>query len=189
MTRWYRSPGIQFYGPGGLTMKSLGRRGVSLLELLVVIAVSGVLTGIAGFTAQGLLSQYDMERQVRQMQSDMMNARVQAFEKKRAYFITVTNSCYQITEDTNESGGTTPDLGDRALWSMPKQFKFHSQWNGTFIMKANGIISTSAHPLLANAALAIRFENDEIKPEYDCISVGPTRIKEGRWNGLKCAVK
>jgi prepilin-type N-terminal cleavage/methylation domain-containing protein len=170
-------------------MKRLGKRGVTLLELLVVIAVSGILMGIAGFTAQGLLDRYDMERQVRQMQSDMMNARVQAFERKRAYFVTMTNSGYQITEDTNESGGTKPDTGDRELLSMPKQFKFHSKWNGTVIMKANGIISTSAHPLLANAAFAIRFDTDGIKPEYDCISVGPTRIKAGGWNGMKCVVK
>ncbi len=170
-------------------MKKLGRRGVTLLELLVVIAVSGIMMGIAGFTVQGLRDRYDMERQVRQMQSDMMNTRIQAFQRKRVYFVTVTNSGYQITEDTNESGGTTPDPGDRALWSVPKQFKFHSQWNGTFIMKPNGLISKSIYPLLANAALAIRFDTVGIKPEYDCISVGPTRIKAGRWNGMKCVAR
>lgn len=170
-------------------MNRLGMRGVTLLELLIVVAVSGILMGIAGFTAQGLRDRYDMEHQVRQMQSDMMNARIQAFDRKRVYFVTVTNSGYQIIEDTNESGGTTPDPGDMALWSVPKQFKFHSQWYGTFIMKENGIISISTRPLLANAALAIRFDTDSIKPEYDCISVGPTRIKAGRWNGLKCAVR
>ena len=170
-------------------MKRFGMRGVTLLELLAVVAVSGILMGIAGFTAQGLRDRYDMEHQVRQMQSDMMNARIQAFDRKRVYFVTVTDSGYQIIEDTNESGGTTPDPGDRELWSVPKQFKVQSQWNGTVIMKSNGIISTSSHPLLANTAFAIRFDTDDIKPEYDCISVGPTRIKAGRWNGLKCVAR
>jgi prepilin-type N-terminal cleavage/methylation domain-containing protein len=170
-------------------MRRLDRRGFTLLELLVVITVSGVMMGIAGFTVQDFRDRYEMERQVRQMQSDLTSARVEAFQRKKVYFVTVTNNGYQITEDTNESGGTAPDPGDMALWSVPKQFKFQSQWNGTVIMKSNGIISTSAHPLLPNTAFAIRFDTDGIKPEYDCISVGPTRIKAGGWNGKKCVVR
>jgi prepilin-type N-terminal cleavage/methylation domain-containing protein len=170
-------------------MKRLGMRGVTMLELLIVVAVSSILMGIAGFSVQGLRDRYDIESQVRRMQSNMTIARIKAFQSKKTYFVTVTNSGYQITEDTNENGGTKPDSGDRAFWSVPQQFKFQSQWNGTFIMKASGIISTSKLPLLANAALAIRFDTDGNKPEYDCIAVGPTRIKAGSSNGKKCVVK
>ena len=165
-----------------------GMRGVTLLELMVVVAVSGILMGIAGFSVQGLRDRCDIERQVRQMHYDMVSARVRAFKGNKAYFVSVTNGGYQITEDTNESGGAMPDSGDRALWPVPKQFKFPSQWNGTVIMEAKGIISKSAGPLPANAVLDIRFDAHGINPEYDCISVGPTRISEGRWNGMNCVV-
>jgi prepilin-type N-terminal cleavage/methylation domain-containing protein len=167
-------------------MKRLGRRGVTLLELLAVIGVSGILMGIAGFTAQGLRERDEVERQITQMHRDMLHARVRAFERHLVYFVTVTSNDYQITEDTNESGGTMPDTGDRALWSVPKQFKFPSLWNGTIIMEAKGLISKSTGSLMANAGVDIRFEANGNKKGKDCISIGPTRIREGRWNGMHC---
>jgi Tfp pilus assembly protein FimT len=167
-------------------MKLVDMRGVTLMELMVIIAISGILMGIAGFSVQGLRDRYYVEDQVRQMHNDLMSARVRAFEKNRAYFVTVTNSGYQITEDANDSGGTMHDSGDRALWSAPKQFKFPSQWHGTIIMEARGLISRSTGSLLTNAAFAIRFDTAGIKSEYDCISVGPVLITAGVWNGMKC---
>lgn len=164
-------------------------KGITLLEMMVVVSISGILMGITGFTVQNLRSRYDVEGQIRQLHVDLMNARVRALQENKAIFVTVTSGGYQITEDTNETGGTAPDDGDTPLWPAAKQFQFHSRWNGTVIMDAKGIVSKSTGPLLTNAALAIRFETDDIDPEYDCISVTPTRIRAGKWNGLKCKTR
>jgi prepilin-type N-terminal cleavage/methylation domain-containing protein len=170
-------------------MRTVMMKGITLLELMLVVAISSILMGIAGFTVQGLRGRYDVESQVRQLHVDMMNARVRALQSNKACFVTVTTNGYQITDDTNESGGSVPDDGDTALWPAPKQFKFHSRWNGTVIVDGKGIVSKSTSPLLTNAALAIRFETDGIDPEYDCISVAPTRIRAGKWNGTKCKTR
>jgi prepilin-type N-terminal cleavage/methylation domain-containing protein len=164
-------------------------KGITLLELMVVVAISSILMGIAGFTAQGLRIRYDVENQVRQLHADLMNARVRALQGNKACFVTLTSNGYQVTEDSNESGGAVPDDGDTALWPAPKQFKFHPRWIGTIVMDGKGIVSKSTGPLLTNAALAIRFETDGIDPEYDCISVTPTRIRAGKWNGSKCKTR
>jgi prepilin-type N-terminal cleavage/methylation domain-containing protein len=164
-------------------------KGFTFVELLVVVAVSGILMGIGGFAVQGFRDRYGVESQVRQMHADMMNARIWALQKNKECFVMVTNNGYQITEDTNESGGNTPDAGDLALWPKPKQFKLQSLWAGTLIMKVNGIISLSTRPLLANTAVAIHFDTAGSDPEYDCILVGPTRLSVGKWNGQKCISK
>ena len=170
-------------------MRNRMMRGITLLELMVVVAISGILMGIAGFTVHGLRGRSDVESQVKQLHVDIMNARARALQSNKTCFVTMTTNGYQITEDTNESGGTAPDEGDKALWPAPKPFKFHSRWDGTIIMDAKGITSLSTRALLTNAALPIRFETDGIDPEYDCISVGPTRIRAGKWNGRKCKTR
>lgn len=100
--------------------------------------------------------------------------------------MTVTTNDYQITEDTNESGGSGPDVGDATLWTEPKKFKYQSHWTGTVIMDVKGIISKAGGALLTNGALAIRFDAEGVDPEYDCILVGPSRMNVGKWNGTKC---
>jgi Tfp pilus assembly protein FimT len=167
-------------------MRTEMMKGVTLLESMAIVAIIGILMGIAGFTVHGLRGRYDAENQVRQLHLDIMNARARALQRNRTHFVTMTTTGYQITEDTNESGGAAPDHGDTPLWSALKQFTFNSQWNGTVIMDRRGIISKSTGPLLANTALALRFDTAGIDPEYDCISVGPTRIRAGKWNGKKC---
>jgi prepilin-type N-terminal cleavage/methylation domain-containing protein len=164
-------------------------KGITLLELMVVIAISSILMGIGGFAVQDFRDRYNVESQVRQMHVDMMNARVRALQRNKLCFVTVTNNGYQITEDTNDSGGNAPDAGDTALWPEPKQFKFQSRWAGMFIMEENGIVSLSTRPILINAAVAIHFDTAGSNPEYDCILVGPTRMSVGKWNGQKCISK
>ena len=170
-------------------MKRMGMRGITILELMVVVLICGILMSIGGFSVKSFIYRYGVERQVRELHADLLNARGRAFEGNRRHFITVSSGSYQITEDTNQNGGPAPDDGDTELWHSPKKFRSSSQWAGIIIMDTKGIVSVSSHPLLTNAALAIRFDTAGTDPFYDCISLGPTRIVTGKWNGKKCELR
>lgn len=64
-------------------MRQEGMRGITLLELMTVIAICGVLMGIAGFSFTSLRNRYEAESQVRKLHVDLMNARVRAVHETR----------------------------------------------------------------------------------------------------------
>jgi Tfp pilus assembly protein FimT len=171
---------------GGITMKKLRTRGFTLTGLLFVVATSGILMGMAVSAMKGVSERNDAAYQIRQMHSDMMNARIRAFQGRRTHFLVVTPNEYQIIEDTNESGGKSPDRGDIALWNIPKQLRFPSLWSGTVTLDASGSMSNSAASYLIDTTLDIRFDTDGIKSDCNCIAIGPTRIRDGIWDGAKC---
>ncbi len=160
--------------------------GYTLIELIVGVVLIGVLAGLAGFSLKSLNNQYEAEAQVRRMHVDMELARQRAFLQNKSCFVTVTANEYQITEDTNDSGGTEPDAGDTALWPEPKRLRYLSHWAGTVILEGRGIISKSTGGILGSNPLSIRFDDVDTGSQYDCITVGPTRMNVGKWNGEKC---
>ena len=160
--------------------------GYSLIELIVVVAIVGTMLGIAGFSFHEFQKRYAAESQVRIMHIDMLRARHRAFQLDKSYFVTVSADSYQITEDTNDSGGTKPDGGDTPIWPEPKRFRYRSLWGGTVILTGRGTISKSGGGILSTNPLPIIFDTAGTEPEYDCIAVAPTRINVGKWNDIKC---
>jgi prepilin-type N-terminal cleavage/methylation domain-containing protein len=169
--------------------------GFTLIELLVTITVVGVLAIALGFEFVGWRGKYAVETQVKEVYSDLMNARSKAMQRKRTHFVSLTDAnTYTVYEDDHTvgvgktldgDGVFTPGTGNNAdteLPSFPKTVEFDLNWN-------NGMPISFSPRGLANiqGTLSVFIDRDgdleqDFSPDFGCIVISTTRINLGRWN-------
>lgn len=180
-------------------------RGVTLVEVLVVVAIVSILVIAFGFSFQGWQGTYNVESQVKDIFTDLLNARQWAMQKNRVHFFTMLNAtsytmheddcCDPVTGNKSPDGDGTlqinatmpdddaEDMDDR-LPSFPKTTKFDMRWNGA-VVEAQTDISFNTRGLpnrRGNIAFFVDRDGNGKKdfcPDYDCVTIFDTRIKMG----------
>lgn len=160
-----------------LKFASPNERGFSLVEMVIVVAIIGILLAIASIFGKPWIDKYNAEGQIRQMHADLLQARMKAMEKNKQYFVVVNTSSYQVIEDTNENGTIDVSPTDTYLPLVP--LKYSVITGGTITMDQRGLVS-------ADTYTTIQFNTLSGKPEYNCISWNQTRITIGSMNGTNC---
>ncbi|MFZ5906513.1 MAG: pilus assembly FimT family protein [Nitrospirota bacterium] len=172
---------------------SKNKRGSTVTELIVVIAVAGIMTGALAFEFRGWLGKYKAESQLKDFYSDFMHARTEAMHRNRNFYADFPDaSSYRIREDTDDDNDYTTLEGDTILPAFPKQVLYPVRWSGgTLIFRTRGLVQPSATPL--GATLCIVSGDD---PDYDCMVISQTRInlgklkdRDGACNAANCAIR
>lgn len=163
------------------------RGGFTLVEILIALAILGIIVVIAVSNFQGMMEKYRVEGETKQMFADLMDARGRAMQRNRASFVRVTGNNYNTYEDTSpapdgngswESADTlvanataTHVIVTDNIAAVPLNFSFNR----------NGIASVTGFIRFSSAATA--------RPDYDCITIQATRIKMGQINAGNCVEK
>jgi prepilin-type N-terminal cleavage/methylation domain-containing protein len=170
--------------------------GVTLTELIVVIAIVGILVVALGFSFQGWTGKYKVEAATKQIYSDLMDARARAMQFNRDYFVDFPSATtYRMTEDTNDNFAFEPGAGDTVIPTFPKTVEYTLNWisvpnitlaNVVIVFDKRGLISIYDRTV---APITLQTPNpgtisltSTADPDYDCIVIASTRINIGKWN-------
>lgn len=178
----------------------MNNRGVTLVELLVVLSIIVILAVALAFSYRGWMGRYKMEGVTKTLYMDLMDARSQAVQRDRIYFVDFpTTTQYRMsTDDSNgvdKSGGDgvfqaqanpavpTPNT-DTTQPTFPKTLEYPVTWaGGTVQFDRRGLITTAATPNAATVCIFTDFDGDkksDFDPDYDCIILEQTRITLGK---------
>ena len=87
-------------------MKVPSHKGFTLIELMIVIAIMGIMTAMAAPNYRTFMAQRRLSGAARQVMSDLMNARMMAVAQNRNVQVAFQTSAY--ASYTVDAAGTTP---------------------------------------------------------------------------------
>jgi prepilin-type N-terminal cleavage/methylation domain-containing protein len=163
-----------------ITVFAMNRQdGVTLIELMIAVSIIAILVVALGFEYRNWMGRYRVENQIKQMHTDLMNARVRAMTMNRMHFATGTANAYIIYDDTNPApdGNSVLEIGsDTRLPTYPKSVEYVIDWTGP-----GNQINFDRRGMIAPAG-SIRLIST-VDADYDCLTLSQTRINMGKWNG------
>ncbi|MGZ8449608.1 MAG: GspH/FimT family pseudopilin [Candidatus Deferrimicrobiaceae bacterium] len=158
------------------------RGGFTLVEILITIAILGILVMLAVGNFGGLNEKYKVEAETKQLYADLMDARGRAMQRNRMFFVRFSGTGYATYEDTStppDGNGVWDNAADARVANVTVAHTITSALPGGFEFNRNGIASVTGD---------IRFSSTAV-PDYDCITIRPTRIKMGQHSGGVCVEK
>lgn len=158
------------------------RRGFTLVEIMIALAILGILVVLAVSDFGGMNEKYKVEAETKQFYADIMDARGRAMQRNRWYFVQIASTGYATYQDGPlPDGDTIQNNNDTLVTSITVRHPITTNFagGGSFGFNRNGIANDNGTITFTSTA----------QPDYDCITIRPTRIKMGQYVGGTCVEK
>jgi len=148
-------------------------RGFTLVELMIVIAITGILLSIATLNWNAMQTKSAVERQIKTIHADLMQVRLQALTSKTPRSVVISGQEYKAYASTDISG----------IPLETKQLRYPVAWNGgTLTFDAQGL-TTDTGSLCVLPTNSLTLINSAA---VDSLVVSQARINLGKRTGTEC---
>jgi len=184
------------------------KRGFTIIEVIVVVSIVATLAFIAIGSFREMIDKYQVESKTKEMFSAIMEARGRALQRSRVTFVRLVDDPfhpsgvmkrYEVYEDTipaPDGDGLldTTAGGDRRVFAETLKHTIEAPFASADLVSALETRFRFQRNGLSNASGYIRVlpRIASVRPDYDCIVVGQTRVKMGQFDpasGGRCVEK
>lgn len=167
----------------------MSQRGFTLIELIVVLVVMGILLSIAALNFSDWMRKAQIEKQTRELFTDLNFARSESIFRKRRHSIVFDASAngYAFRRYSSENEGRATG-GGILLFSKGTSYSF-SRADGSSV--ANDIFQFDIRGFAPtpNDTGTIRINPMGSGAAFDCIVIATSRINIGKMEGSSCVQK
>jgi prepilin-type N-terminal cleavage/methylation domain-containing protein len=159
----------------------MGVRGFALTELVVVIAIIGILAAIVTINFSSWQRKYSIEGQTKELLTDLSDARLLAIQTKKEHQLTLNPTSMVFRRYSSESDATGTQVLSKNLKYPIQQFS-----SGTLSAFSNTIITINTRGYTSDLMTIAVGAGMGGSPAYDCLAVHRARVNMGRINGNSC---
>ena len=155
-------------------------RGITLIELLIVVSIIGILMVALGFSYEGWMGNYRLESQTKELYIDLADARSSAMSHNRVHWVVLEDQQYTIVEDDNPGpdGDGILDAQDELVLQKRYEYDFRLASEAPAVMPQTITFDRRGLMSWAPAANEMTFMFINTRdPDYDCIRIERAR----RW--------
>lgn len=158
----------------------MGEDGFTLIELIITMIIISILIAIASLQFGQWTRKANVEKETKELYTDIMNVRVMAMTRARNNGIRLISATqYTTLDDSNNNSNY--DAGEVSPNS--KTLGNTMNWNG-----GGTDITFDSRGLTTNWG-TISITPNTVGASYDCIVISMTRINMGLMTGVACAQK
>ena len=160
--------------------------GFSLIELIILIAVMGIMMSIATINFQSWQVKNRVEGQTREILADLNDARTNAFTQKKQFGIVFQPNNYVIKSYSSASEAAAPLTAGTTVTT--KNMKYGLTKAGASIVDTPVVFETTGitfdwYTIFVNQSSANQ------SAAVNCIVISTARVNMGKINGTVCEFK